>query len=99
MTATLGVTACCPARDLARAPIVLLAILRQVETSLRHGGVCKRCGALARLLVVTPCAHLLCIDCARTSRWRSAIPSCTLQQLPASIWTTHYWWAVTTQLP
>ena len=49
-----------------------LMLYCQIETLLRHGGTCKRCGALARLLVVTPCAHLLCIDCARTSRCASS---------------------------
>lgn len=42
--------------------------LAQVEGSLRHGGPCGACAALARLLVVTPCAHLLCTACARPAR-------------------------------
>ncbi|DBA80065.1 TPA: hypothetical protein ACH3X2_007554 [Trebouxia sp. C0005] len=45
-----------------------------VETALRHGGACQQCGAVARLLVVAPCAHLFCLDCV--SMDRQACPSC-----------------------
>jgi len=40
----------------------------------RHGGACQQCGAVARLLVVAPCAHLFCLDCV--SMDRQACPSC-----------------------
>ena len=40
-----------------------------VEDALRGGGSCMRCQADARLLLVTPCAHLLCMDCGAADRW------------------------------
>ncbi len=40
----------------------------------RDGGACQQCGAVARLLVVAPCAHLFCLDCV--SMDRQACPSC-----------------------
>ncbi|KAL0050649.1 hypothetical protein WJX82_004168 [Trebouxia sp. C0006] len=48
--------------------------LAYIETALRHGGACQQCGAVARLLVVAPCAHLFCLDCV--SMDRQACPSC-----------------------
>ncbi|KAL0025980.1 hypothetical protein WJX77_010392 [Trebouxia sp. C0004] len=48
--------------------------LAYIETALRDGGPCQQCGAVARLLVVAPCAHLFCLDCV--SMDRQACPSC-----------------------
>lgn len=48
--------------------------LAYVENALRDGGPCQRCGAVARLLVVAPCAHLFCLDCISTDRL--ACPTC-----------------------
>lgn len=42
--------------------------LAHIEASLRHGGHCRACAAPTRLLLVTPCAHLLCVACARPAR-------------------------------
>ena len=42
--------------------------LAGVEGALRHGGACERCAAWTRLLLVTPCIHLLCTDCAGLDR-------------------------------
>lgn len=38
--------------------------LSRVEVMLRHGGRCDVCSAVTRMPFVTPCAHLLCVDCA-----------------------------------
>ena len=38
--------------------------LSRVEIMLRHGGRCDLCSAVTRIPFVTPCAHLLCVDCA-----------------------------------
>ena len=43
--------------------------LARVEGALRDGGACERCGAFARMPLVTPCAHLLCGDCCQPHRW------------------------------
>lgn len=43
-----------------------------IRTSLEEGGACERCGAAVRVLVVAPCACLLCVDCAATDRERCA---------------------------
>ncbi|KAL3136547.1 hypothetical protein ABBQ38_005794 [Trebouxia sp. C0009 RCD-2024] len=48
--------------------------LAYVENALRDGGPCQRCRAVARLLVVAPCAHLFCLDCVSTDRL--ACPTC-----------------------
>lgn len=34
------------------------------------------CGAFTRQPMVTPCAHLLCLDCAGTSRTACPLPAC-----------------------
>ncbi|KAF8062721.1 hypothetical protein HT031_004051 [Scenedesmus sp. PABB004] len=48
--------------------------LHRVEEGLRHGCDCEVCGAATRLPMVTPCAHLLCTDCAAPSR--TSCPVC-----------------------
>ena len=35
-----------------------------IQASLEGGGACDKCGSLVRVLCVTPCACLLCVDCA-----------------------------------
>ncbi|KAK9843797.1 hypothetical protein WJX81_006788 [Elliptochloris bilobata] len=47
-----------------------------VEGALRHGGACERCAAWSRLLLVTPCIHMLCVDCAGLDRERCALEAC-----------------------
>lgn len=37
--------------------------LARIETTLRHGGTCDACSATSRIPMVTPCAHVLCVDC------------------------------------
>lgn len=50
-----------------------------LQVALRHGGACDRCTALARLLIATPCAHLLCVGCAGGDRRAScAVLSCAV---------------------
>ena len=49
--------------------------LAGVEGALRHGGACESCAARTSLLLVTPCIHLLCTDCAGLDR-RARPPGC-----------------------
>jgi hypothetical protein len=42
--------------------------LAALETALRDGCPCQLCGAFARMPLVTPCTHLLCVDCAWPQR-------------------------------
>lgn len=49
----------------------------------RHGGTCLHCGAVARLLVVAPCAHLFCLDCISVDK--QACPSCQKAYLMQSV--------------
>jgi hypothetical protein len=46
----------------------MVASTKMLQVALRHGGACDRCTALARLLIATPCAHLLCVGCAGGDR-------------------------------
>ncbi|CAG9464295.1 unnamed protein product [Pedinophyceae sp. YPF-701] len=55
--------------------------LHGVELALRCGGRCGCCGAAARFPLVTPCAHVLCVECAggrdaakRQRGGRAAVP-------------------------
>ncbi len=48
--------------------------LAGVEDAMRHGGSCARCGAWSRLLLVAPCRHLLCTDCAGLDRRGARAP-------------------------
>ncbi|KAK9807648.1 hypothetical protein WJX72_005276 [[Myrmecia] bisecta] len=50
--------------------------LAGVEAQLRAGGLCQLCSAPSRLLIVTPCAHLLCVDCTIQTRLCCPLPSC-----------------------
>lgn len=42
--------------------------LSNIETSLREGCNCSVCGLFTRMPLVTPCAHLLCAECAAPHR-------------------------------
>ena len=42
--------------------------MKRVEDSLCHGGLCDRCQKQYRILFVTPCACLTCVDCTATNR-------------------------------
>lgn len=48
--------------------------LSRIRASLESGGQCDRCSAAVRVLCVTPCACLLCVDC--TSLDRTRCPKC-----------------------
>jgi hypothetical protein len=48
--------------------------LSRIRTGLESGGQCDRCPAAVRVLCVTPCACLLCVDC--TSLDRTRCPKC-----------------------
>ena len=50
--------------------------LKKVENGLRHGGHCGKCEEWARLLLVTPCAHLLCLECIAGSKTNCTMPNC-----------------------
>ncbi|KAJ7982316.1 F-box protein [Quillaja saponaria] len=49
-------------------------------TSIKHnllfGGNCIRCGEWCRLPVITPCQHLLCLDCVALDSTRCTYPGC-----------------------
>ncbi|CAL8471722.1 g11264 [Coccomyxa elongata] len=42
--------------------------LSHIEEALRHGTTCQLCSTFARMPLVTPCAHLVCVDCAAPHR-------------------------------
>ena len=44
------------------------ADLQKAESAWRHGGTCERCAAKVRVALVTPCCHVLCLQCAGASR-------------------------------
>ncbi|CAD7696884.1 unnamed protein product [Ostreobium quekettii] len=50
--------------------------LSRIEVALRQGSSCDKCGTRARLPFVTPCAHVLCLDCVSQSRECCPAPSC-----------------------
>lgn len=43
--------------------------LRRIEDSLCHGGTCDTCSQFYRILFVTPCACITCVDCTATDRY------------------------------
>ncbi|KFK34687.1 hypothetical protein AALP_AA5G178200 [Arabis alpina] len=47
-----------------------------IENSLISGCNCKRCGEWCRLPVITPCRHLLCLDCVALDSERCTFPGC-----------------------
>lgn len=53
------------------------------QVTCRYGGSCLQCGAVARLLVVAPCAHLFCLDCISLDK--QACPSCRKAYIMQSV--------------
>ncbi|OIT32406.1 PREDICTED: F-box protein At3g54460 [Nicotiana attenuata] len=47
-----------------------------IRYHLLYGGNCMRCKAWCRLPVVTPCKHLLCLDCVSLNSEKCTIPGC-----------------------
>ncbi|KAK3025254.1 hypothetical protein RJ639_044496 [Escallonia herrerae] len=47
-----------------------------IKYNLLHGGSCMRCKEWCRLPVITPCRHLLCLDCVALDGERCTIPGC-----------------------
>ncbi|KAL0429176.1 UNVERIFIED_CONTAM: F-box protein [Sesamum radiatum] len=47
-----------------------------IKYSLLHGGNCMRCREWCRLPVITPCRHLLCLDCVALDSERCTFPGC-----------------------
>ena len=54
--------------------------LSHIEEALRHGSACQLCSTFARMPLVTPCAHLLCVDCAAPHRQALLLPVCTFRK-------------------
>ncbi|KAK9795946.1 hypothetical protein WJX73_001584 [Symbiochloris irregularis] len=50
--------------------------LAALESGVREGCACQACGARSGMPIATPCAHLLCLPCARSCRECCAVPSC-----------------------
>ncbi|KAL2898231.1 hypothetical protein RDABS01_040013 [Bienertia sinuspersici] len=46
---------------------------------LSYGGDCQRCKEWCRLPVVTPCRHLLCLDCVALNSEKCVFPGCDYQ--------------------
>ncbi|XP_015867210.2 F-box protein At3g54460 [Ziziphus jujuba] len=47
-----------------------------IKYNLLYGGNCARCEEWCRLPVVTPCRHLLCLDCVALDSERCTYPGC-----------------------
>ncbi|KAJ8551542.1 hypothetical protein K7X08_021557 [Anisodus acutangulus] len=47
-----------------------------IKFHLLFGGNCMRCKAWCRLPVITPCKHLLCLDCISSDSEKCTIPGC-----------------------
>ncbi|XP_057524040.1 F-box protein At3g54460 [Amaranthus tricolor] len=47
-----------------------------IRYCLSFGGDCQRCKEWCRLPIVTPCRHLLCLDCVALDSERCAFPGC-----------------------
>ncbi|CAN8254579.1 unnamed protein product [Cochlearia groenlandica] len=47
-----------------------------IQSNLICGCNCKRCGEWCRLPVITPCRHLLCLDCVSLDSERCTFPGC-----------------------
>ena len=57
---------------LAESPAAWQERAAHIRASLEFGGSCELCLAAVRVLFVTPCACLLCVDCASLERTRCA---------------------------
>ncbi|XP_051123001.1 F-box protein At3g54460 isoform X2 [Andrographis paniculata] len=47
-----------------------------IKYNLLYGGNCMRCGEWCRLPVITPCRHLLCLDCVSLDSEKCTFPGC-----------------------
>uniref|UniRef100_A0A1D1XU40 F-box protein At3g54460 n=1 Tax=Anthurium amnicola TaxID=1678845 RepID=A0A1D1XU40_9ARAE len=47
-----------------------------IKSTLLNGDYCLRCGDWCRLPVITPCRHLLCLDCVALDSERCTFPGC-----------------------
>ncbi|KAI5055010.1 hypothetical protein GOP47_0030461 [Adiantum capillus-veneris] len=47
-----------------------------VKNALLVGGTCSRCDEWCRLPIITPCKHLLCLDCVAMDREKCTYPGC-----------------------
>ncbi|RWR95776.1 F-box-like protein [Cinnamomum micranthum f. kanehirae] len=47
-----------------------------IQYSLLNGGSCFRCKEWCRLPVITPCRHLLCLDCVALDSEKCTLPGC-----------------------
>lgn len=50
--------------------------LARLEAAMRSGGVCDACGTAVRMVVVTPCAHMLCAGCASSDSTACVASGC-----------------------
>ncbi|GJQ09416.1 hypothetical protein GpartN1_g1207.t1 [Galdieria partita] len=48
----------------------------RIQKVLLEGGLCELCSEWIRLPIVTPCCHILCTDCASTSRVCCPLQNC-----------------------
>lgn len=53
--------------------------LHHVEAAMRNGGACEACGVHVRLVIVTPCAHVVCASCASADSTACVVPGCSHQ--------------------
>ncbi|TXG49092.1 hypothetical protein EZV62_024967 [Acer yangbiense] len=47
-----------------------------IKFNLLYGGNCLRCNEWCRLPVITPCRHLLCLDCVALDSEKCSLPGC-----------------------
>lgn len=47
-----------------------------IKYNLLYGGACMRCKEWCRLPVITPCRHLLCLDCVALDSEKCTFPGC-----------------------
>ncbi|XP_047319824.1 F-box protein At3g54460 [Impatiens glandulifera] len=47
-----------------------------IKYNLQHGGNCMRCKEWCRLPVITPCRHLLCLNCVSLDSEKCSFPNC-----------------------
>ncbi|EYU38279.1 hypothetical protein ABFS82_02G111100 [Erythranthe guttata] len=47
-----------------------------IKYSISYGGDCMRCKEWCRLPVITPCKHLMCLDCVALDSERCTFPGC-----------------------
>lgn len=50
--------------------------LARIETALMHGGTCDACAQWVRNVIVTPCAHILCLDCVSSDSRACVVRDC-----------------------